>query len=317
MATRRSGAPGLLAVAAVLLSGCAAAGGGPWGAEAEAWFAGLDATFEEQALRHAYYYTPDAVNDSRMLADRHYAEGRWPVMRLQSTSYAFENLFGPLYLSREGAVRSHIMVIDEGGRFEQVGVLLGHFEIGEDGIERHTHLMHAEDGQDQAVAAVEEVAGTYLAAWGGGGLDLIWDLYAAGAVVVDDLRGLSARGQLDIAVLAAASAHIVAQTNAEVVPQRVLDLAPEVAVDVPAVFFRSDAEREQVPTQVWLLIRSQDRCPGSSVVALDLDDQQRVMAERRPGCPADRVVDRAGSAAAVRGTGDRDRRHRRRCRGDP
>ena len=50
------------------------------------------------------------------------------------------------------------------------------------------------------MAAAEEVAGTYLAAWTGGGLDLIWDLYAAGAVVVDDVRGLSARGQLGTSV---------------------------------------------------------------------------------------------------------------------
>ena len=277
---------------ALVLSGCAAPGGQPWAAEAEAWFAGLDATFEEQALRHAYYYTPDAVNNSTVLDERFYATGRWPVMQLQSRWYAYENLHGPLHLSRDGAVRSHIVVIDEGGRFERVRILLGHVAIGKDGIERHTHLAHTEwdyrirRGQDQAVAAAEEVAAKYLAAWAGGSLDLIWDLYAAEAVVVDDLRGLSARGHSDIAVLAAASAPIVAQTNAEVVPQRVLDLAPEVAADVPAVFLAFDSGREQVPTQVWLPVRSQHRCPGSSVVALELDDQQRVVAERRFAAPA-------------------------------
>ena len=105
-------AQGVLGAAcALLLSGCAACaapGGQLWGAEAEAWFAGLDATFEEQALRHAYYYTPDAVNDSTVLDERFYATGRWPVMQLQSRWYAYENLHGPLHLSRDGAVRSHI-----------------------------------------------------------------------------------------------------------------------------------------------------------------------------------------------------------------
>ena len=80
-------------------------------------------------------------------------------------------------------------------------ILLSHCEIGE-GRHRAAHAPGAHwiglrdpARQDQAVAAAEEVAGTYLAAWTGGGLDLIWDLYAAGAVVVDDVRGLSARGQ--------------------------------------------------------------------------------------------------------------------------
>ncbi len=292
MGVAKHAVAGLGAACALLLSGCAATGGQPWAAEAEAWFAGLDAAFEEQALKHAYYYAPDAVDDSRMLAERFYAEGRWPVMRLQSTPYAYENLFGTLYLSRDGAARSHIMVVDQGGRFESVRVLLSYFEIGEDGIERHTHLAHTEldstirHGQDQAVALAGDVTAAYLAAWADGGPDLIEDLYAAEAVVVDDLRGLSARGRDEVAALAAASAPIVAQANTEVVPPWVLELAPEVAPEVPAVFLKFDLDRAQSPTEVWLLVRSQDRCPGSSVVALGLDDQQRVMSERRFAAPA-------------------------------
>lgn len=292
MATWGSRLRALSAVAALLLSGCAAPGGEPWAAEAEAWFEGLDATFEEQERRHAYYYAPDAVNDSRMLAARHYTEGRWPTVLLQATSYAYENLFGPLYLSSGGAARSHIMVVDGDDGTTDVGVLLAHYEIGEDGIERHTHLAHTEldytirHGQDEAVALAEDVAAAYLAAWAGGGSNLVGDLYAAEAVVVDELRGLSARGRDEVATLAATSAPIVAQANSAVVPPRVLDLAPEVAPEVPAVLLRFDPDRARVPTQVWLLVRSQDRCPGSSVVALDLDDQQRVVAERRFAAPA-------------------------------
>ena len=120
----------LVAAGALLLSGCAAPGGTPYAAEAEAWFAGLDATFEEQELEHAYYYAPDAVNDSRMLGGMDYTEGRWPTVLLQATSYYYENLFGPLYLSSDGAARSHIMVVDRDDGFTVLRVLLSHFEIG-------------------------------------------------------------------------------------------------------------------------------------------------------------------------------------------
>jgi hypothetical protein len=106
-------------------------------------------------------------------------------------------------------------------------------------------------------------------------------VYVADATMTDEMHGLSAQGPGQIGALASSSGPVAARTNAEVVPQRVLDLAPEVTVDAPAVFLTFALDRAHLPTQVWLMVRSEAPCPGDTAIGLDLDEEQRITAERR------------------------------------
>ena len=262
---------------ALLLAGCGSPGEEPWATEAEDWLAGLHAAYEEQANEQVLYYAPDAVFDSFDYS----SEGRWPIAMLQAGFSGVEQEHGPLYLSQDAAVRTDI-VLD----FLPL-IRLSHLEMTDDGIQRHTHLLHSEylrtirHRQADAMALADEVAADYVRAWNSPDPGAIERVYASDATLVDDLHGLSVRGLAEIADLADSSGPMVAQTNAEVLPQRLGELAPEVAADAPAVFLTFALDRAELPTQVWLMVRSEAPCPGAAVVALDLDDQQRITAERR------------------------------------
>lgn len=283
MARWQSAAGVLLVAGALSVAGCGPPGGGPWAAEAEAWFEGYDEASDAKAFEQAIYFAADAVDDTVMAGRNYYAVGRRNVVQLASLTYGWDFRPGPLYLGQSGAVRTDAFT------YEGVGVwlMLAHVQIGEDGIERSTHLAPTwmdwtlSLRQGEAIAHAEEIAADYMRAWRTGDPALVRQLYSADATLSDDLLGLSAQGGDAIAEAAAASGPIVAATNAEVLPPLTLAAEPNPDPDAPAVFLHLDLDHPERPTQVWVFVASQDPCPGSSVVALQVDDQQRVTAEQR------------------------------------
>ena len=262
---------------ALLLAACGLPGEEPWARSAEEWFAGLDAALEDQDHGHVLYYAPDAVLDSFDYS----IDGRWPIAMLQAGLYGVEQVHGPLYLGRDAAVRTDIIMGD------RPDIRLAHAEVTDAGIQRYTHLLHSQylhtvrHRQADAMALADRLAADYLRAWGSADPSEVQQLYASDATLVDDLHGLSVEGGGAIAELADSSVPWVAQDNGEVLPQSVLDLAPEVVPDAPAVFVTFELDRAELPTQVWLMVRSEAPCPGAAAVALDVDEQQRITAERR------------------------------------
>lgn len=274
---------GILAAGMLGAAACSTVSQDSWTAAAQDWMDGYDAAVDEGQLRQELYYARDAVYDAMMVRGRTYViEGRDPLVRLSRTASAAEITRGALYLGPRDAVRSVSWDYGDYG----VDDALVHLQIGADGIERETLLAPTwtsttiAHGQLDAIAGAETVAAHYLQVWSAGRPDLVPDRYAPEATLADALLGVAAQGRDAIAELAAQSAPITAEPITEVLPERDRQEMNRPA-DAAAVFFDISLDAPRQPTQVWLAIRSDAPCAGSSIVALDLDDTQRVARERR------------------------------------
>jgi hypothetical protein len=277
-------AAGLLVAGMVGLAACGPAADDSWTVEAQAWIDGYDEAFEAGELEHQLYYAADAAYDGTMVKGRTYdTDGRDRLVRLNLTDARADITRGELYLGPGDAVRTMTWDFD---RFD-IYVALVHLEIGADGIERETLLAPnwmqttIAHGQSDAAAAAWQVAADYLAAWSGRQPELIRGLYAPAATVSDALVGASVQGHAEIVDLAAGAAPIMAGTVVEVFPEEVLGADHAPSAETPAVFLKLEFEQPRLPSQVWLVVRSPAPCPGSTVVALQVDDEQLVTQEQR------------------------------------
>ena len=267
----------------------------PWGWEAEAWMGALQEAEEQRIKMPTVFYAADAVYDFSMVGGPgKYAQGRRDVVALQSRSDSAELIRGPLFLDTAGVVRVVTLVYpaswgDDSGPVAS----LTHLRIGEDGIDRFTHMRgtwyrdRSTGWQTPGAARMagwvaDQVAADYRGAWSAGDADAIYRLYSPEASVTDAIRSVTARGQEAIITLAQQTATpLVAPTLAETVPAEVMDVDPYPDPSTPAVFFAMEASMDGVLSQVWVPVRSKAGCPGAWVAALTVDGDGRVLTEHR------------------------------------
>lgn len=295
---------GLAAVVALGTSACGAASdssvGGesmPRGWEAEAWLDALEEAEEQRTGVQAAFYSAAAVHDASMMGAGLYAHGRSDVVGMQMDSSMADLIRGPLFLDVGGVVRVFTMdypdefvLMPPGGPFTS----LTHVQVGEDGIDRLTHMRgswyrerttwwETPGAARKAGWLADEVATAYWQAWSTGDADAIYRLYTPEASVTDSIRSVTAEGQEAIIALAAESATpLVAPTLAETVPADVMDTDPYPDPSTPAVYYSMAAGMESgVLSEVWVPVRSEDDCPGEWVAALTVDGDGRVITEQR------------------------------------
>lgn len=310
---------GLLAAAALGTSACGSTGDpeiGPsqvWAAEADLWMDGLAQAEEERTSAQTVFYAPDAVHDAVMLGDADlHEQGRRNVVQMQMASHMATTTRGSLYLDVDSVAR--VFTLDyptwigpDNGPFAS----LTHVEITDEGIERMTHLRgtwyvdreswwKATDEARVAARDADRIASEYMQVWASGDQDAIGRLYTPDAALRDRLRSVSADGHQQIEGLAERSATpIEALTLADTVPASVLASDPFPEPSTAAVFYDMEPDLQGRLSQVWVAIRSEAPCPGASIVSLTLDDEQRVVAERRlPALESLRACDAPADLAA-------------------
>jgi hypothetical protein len=269
---------------------------GVWAAEAEVWMGALSAVEDAGTSEQAIFYSADAVHDFVMVGGpRFYREGRLDVVEMQMGSADADLIRGPLYLDVDAVVRVFTLVYPASWGPDDSGPIasLTHWEIGEEGIDRLTHLRgtwYADRSTwwgttDQGRVAgrlADRIAADYVQVWSTGDPDLVGELYVDGAVVDDRVRMVAAEGRAAVAELAEQSAGPMGLVPlAEMFPASVIDSDPFPDPSTPAVFFDMDPDPKGRLAEVWVPVRSQTECPGAAIVALTVDQQQRVLAERR------------------------------------
>ena len=288
-------------VAAVGIGGCGSTEGPPagdetsWAWEADAWMNALTEAEETRTSMQAVFYAADAVHDASMMGGSDlYAQGRSDVVAMQMGSSVAELIRGPRYLDVDGVVQVFTLdypasVGPDNGPFTS----LMHVSVGEEGIDRITHLRGTWYGDRTswwettgparlAGWRADQVAADYVESWSTGEAEAIYRLYTPEATLTDSIRSVSAEGQESIIALAASSATpLVAPTLAETVPASVMDVDPFPDPSLPVAFFRMGAGMEGNLSEVWALVRSEAQCPGSWIAALTVDGDGRVITERR------------------------------------
>lgn len=283
-------------VGAGAVGGCGSAGDTVVGeaeviaAEAEAWMGALAVAEDADTSEQAIFYSADAVHDFVMVGGpRFYKEGRRDVVQMQMGSAAADLIRGSLYLDVDSVVRVFTLEYPEDGPIAS----LTHWVIGEHGIDRLTHLRgtwYADrstwwvttDEAREAGQVADRIATDYVQVWSTGDPDLVGELYVDGAVVNDRVRMVTAEGRAAVAALAKQSAAPMGLLPlVEMVPASVIDSDPFPDPSTPAVFFDMDPDPQGQLSEVWVPVRSQADCPGAAIVALTVDQRQRVLAERR------------------------------------
>ncbi len=279
---RRHVAPAGAVLAAVLATfSCAPVV--PWGTEAQDWITAFDAAFDAGTGEHVVFATVDVVVDSRMAGSEHsIAEGRARAALL-GVAAPRPRVTGDLFLGTEDAVRTVAWVWNP----KQINQTLEHLHIGPDGIDRVLHLQATWYGPGWSSpprptgTAADEVAARYVEAWRSADPDALAALYAPEATIADSVLGI---GLVGIEAIQAQDAVplrrlTVAEAFGDLVPT-----APGVAEAgaLPMAFhYVSPAPEGDTLTQVWVPVTTDDPCPGAVVVALEVDDRLRVVAERR------------------------------------
>lgn len=277
-------------VAAVLLLGGCGPGpwsaSGSWAAEAEAWVSAADAAFDRHDLSHALFYAPDAVEDSSMLGPAYHAEGRYDVVVLQSEVFDAEVVRGSLYLDPTAASRVEVWVWSP----EQAYGSLAVTQIGSDGVDHLRRLAATwyeppwvSTAMVEASGVAIDLAGEYAEAWSRGDEQAIRRLYAPEATLTDGLHRVAVTGADAVAALAETGpAPLTVGVAADMLPaELLLSEDPTTPPDALAVFQYLEPTFDGDLSQVWMMLTSTGRCPGSRLVALTLDDDGRIAAERR------------------------------------
>jgi hypothetical protein len=282
----------VIVVTALLLSGCGGAAstvasGGSWGAEAEAWTQALHAAIDRHDLSHAVFYSPGVEDDSTMLGQRYYAEGRHEVLMMESELFEAHIMRGPLYLDPTAAAHTTAWVWSP----TQAYGVLAYMEIGESGIDRLRHLAatwYQQAGISRAMVDAADVAISvateYVRAWNAAEESQVRSLYAPGARVTDGLHGIAVTGVDAVASLAESSTvQWEVDLAADTMPSQVLEsnepfVTPD---DAPLVFQYLEPTRNGDLSEVWVMLHSTTPCPGSMLVALTLDHDRRIVDERR------------------------------------
>lgn len=289
-------------VGAGALGGCGAASDTVVGetaviaAEAEVWMDALAVVEDAGTSGQAIFYDEDAVHDFVMVGGpEFYQEGRLDVVEMQMGSAEADLIRGPLFLDVDAVVRVFTLDYPASWGPDNSGPMasLTHLVIGEHGIDRLTHMRgtwYADRSTwwgttDQGRVAgqlADRIAADYVQVWSTGDPGLVGELYVDGAVVDDRVRRVTAEGRAAVAELAEQSAAPVGLVPlAEMVPASVVDSDPFPEPSTPTVFFDMDPDPRGRLSEVWLPVRSQADCPGAAIVALTVDQQQRVLAERR------------------------------------
>lgn len=273
-----------LGAALALLCGCAAETD-DWATPAAAWIQGYDQAFEDEGIEHALYYSHEARLDLSMLMSRNdIAAGRAAAMQMSRLEYGPVLEHGGLFLGPEGVVRTVALYWEY---YDEARAALRHYRIGDDGIESIVSMAPTwigytiAHGQGDALAAAERIAADYLDAWNSGDPEAIRAVYAREATLTDGIAGTSAQGREQIAALSDARHAVQPVTAGEALPPFVLQADAGPPDDTPAVFFFLDLTRPREPAEVWLIVRSEESCPGESVVALTLDRELDVVSEQR------------------------------------
>lgn len=276
----------------VLCLACTACGSSPEAAtetspvaEAELWLDGFVEALHTRVADLAPFVAPEVVHDARNLGGERTDSRRTYVQewRILYGPAAEEVRVGEAYLDATGVVAA-ATVADAA----HVGLgwdypYLTRLTLGEDGLEhqldlRSTSLLVtnpylAEGGrQFPADADAEALAHRYVQGWAGGDRQA---LYAADAVLTDTTTGRDLRGRDQI--LAAAPLELALDT----VARHHGSGTPGYDASAPAVY--SDGRRfaAEALREVWLLARSTSGCPGRLAVGLVLDEDGRIVSERR------------------------------------
>lgn len=299
---RPSRAAGLTALilAGMALTACSttpggstsAASGSPqaatiWATEAQAWIDAWLSAWDAGTGEDLQFYAADATVDLRMLG-RSMAHNRAEIAPMSAEQYGLvKHTGGSLYLSADGAVMPLTLECALDGCTEEPVALLQHAAISPDGFEAVTfpRLTWTETDignpprRPDRPGAAEQLTAAYISAWGSGDPDAMRALYAPDATLTASLDGTHADGVdaiIDLSEREATPLH--ATTAADTFPPAVLATDPDLSADSPVVAYTSTSGPLG---RVLLLLGSDAHCPGSRAVALNVDDQQRVVDEQR------------------------------------
>jgi hypothetical protein len=282
---QRLGAGGV-ALLLALTAGCASQE--PWADEAERWIAGFNHALYEPEYGRAAFCSED-TRFALVACGPFQMDGRWTLVEGDRLSLAAQTRLPPgqLYLDATGFVEPLASRFDTGEVFGSLKLS----EVGPEGLTLQADYPTAplittpipdarqcEQGQRQADAT----AAAYVDAWDGPEPQLA-SLYAPTATLVDSLLGLTVNGSEAIAASTEAEwpGSPVLRSLGELFDRALLDGATApVSPQRPGVFFAQPRIGTH-PTQVMMVARSRDTCPGDVVVLLTLDDGGRVSAERR------------------------------------
>jgi hypothetical protein len=251
-------------------------------AEAEQWVDGFVTALQTRVADVAPFVAADVVHDARNLGGERTAN-RWTYVgewRIIAGEAAEEVDVGEAYLDATGVVAATTVDLDAGSTPYPY---LTRLTIGAEGVEHQLDLrstsllvtnpyLPAGGRQVPADAEAEALARRYVQAWAGGDRHA---LYAEDATLTDDLAALDLAGR----------DAIVAENPLDLVLDTVAahhgPATPGFDASAPAVYVDGQRFAAEPMRETWLLVRSTTPCPGRMAVGLALDEDGRVVAERR------------------------------------